>query len=321
MITIRAPLVLALSLALPGCASFVEEVLRQSVESENVACTSEELVVQASGEPVALRAWALPRGHGGLSYAWYPSAGEIDGEGDEVLWDLRGAQPGKHEALVAARDTAGRLGMCSLGVTLVPGFPMMLPDLGLALVGDEAEDSGFDRYTYLLFRRPPSPEVRPRFASAASFFVRLRRVMMRAREADGVVMYLPVDTRPPSETALRDTSWIFEHYNYGRAGDVLGRLRPAGNDGPYLVISPVPLSRADSAVVNDMSTVPPHLIEPWIKHSLFMVADEGSRLRRMRLTAVLRMRLVLGILAEGFSDVQNSVEDLIRFVPTDAIED
>ncbi len=302
-----------------GCVHIFEQLERE-LESDAVACTSEDLVAVPAGQ-VGLQAWYLPRGPGQPSYSWSVSAGSLDGDGPEVVWRMEGAPPGTERAVVSVSDDEGFVGTCSLEVTVRPFLPTAvlgpLPDRGILLGPDEEEEEGFRLYTYLVFPQPPSAAARNRFETALQVFLRVRGNVDRARPQPGggeLAFYLPLTDVDLPEVPGSDPDWFFSNYDYLRARAALNAFEPAERSGPYLVSTPVPIGQAEEAVVNDLTRAPDHLIEAWIRYYVYMAAREPSWGDRLRRTVVLRLRTVIAIMAEGVPEVVEGVDTAIRTV-------
>ena len=319
MVTVLRNLVLlAVVFAAAACAALPEQA-RQGPEFADAACTTEQLVV-SSGGAAELRAWILPGETAEPMYSWAVSAGRIVGHGPRVAWEMAGVHPGTYEASVSVRDRESPLGSCTLRVTVLPFLPtfFLLPDRGIVLMPNDSEQDGFGLYTYLIFPRKPNAASRPRYAEAIKTFGRLPQAVAFAEPAPGgeqIAMYLPMRERP-SAGGLDNTDWVLDNYDYLRARRMLHGFAQTGNDGPYILTTPVPLDSADAeeAVVNDLSIAPPHLIDPWIKHHVYRAAQEGAWGARLQRLLVLGPRTIIAVLAEGLPEVVAGLDEAVRYV-------
>ena len=299
-----------------GCTSFWE-AWEEAMESEEVACMPDRLVAR---DTVRLQGWAVPRGHGDPVLSWTTSTGRVVGRGAEVRWDLSGAAPEKHRAVVTARDTAGTMGYCSVQVE-VPGplarMPFMLHDAGFALLPDELERSGYGLYTYLLLPIRPSAASTARVRSAIEYFSRVRTEAGLPPTGREVVLYVPIARDSVSPTQLADPDWILANYDYDRARALIRDSARPRHEGPLLVISRLPLTRVSAGhevIVNDLSFASADLMGAWIRYQVYAAAGEGSWTQRLWRLGVLRTRTVIHTLSETLPDVRQGIDEAVRLV-------
>jgi hypothetical protein len=190
---------------------------------------------------------------------------------------------------------------------------------GSFLVGEEPEATGFGLYSYLLFGSPPDDISRERYLQAVRAYLNLIPDMVELekylqRPAELNVTYLPLQVAPPNKASAE---WVLEHYNYARARIVLRSLGDTHREGPYIVSSLKPLSGtstvSDHYLYQDLSSVPPQLISPWVKEFMNQAAQERFWQQRSGEVLVLKMRTTIGILAAGLPDVRKALDEWIAW--------
>jgi hypothetical protein len=284
-----APCLLLLVVA--GC-SIVVQALEEAMENEEVACMPDRLVARGS-DPVRLQGWAMPRGHGDPELRWTSSTGRLIGRGAEVRWDLSGAAPDRHSAVVTARDTAGTIGRCSVQVEVsrLPPTIMTLHDAGFALLLRRSERAGYGLYSYLLLPVRPSTASTPRVRSAIEYFSRVRAEAGLAPTGREVVLYVPIARDSALARAARRSGLDPGPLRLRRARALIRDAARPRHDGPLLIVCDSPLTRAGpghEVIVNDLSFAPADLMDAWIRHQVYAAAGEGSWTQRLWRLGVLR---------------------------------
>jgi hypothetical protein len=193
------------------------------------------------------------------------------------------------------------------------------------LVETQTEAPGYGLYSYLLFGSPPKNDIdRKRYMQTITDYVNIivdiseLKKYIPPRELN--ITYLPINL-PPSSTP--SSEWILDHYNYARARSLLRTLRGDLRDGPYIISTLKPLSTFKTApakyLIQDMSSVPPHLISQWVKEFINQAAKERYWEEDTIRQFVLVIRTRIGIVTEGLSEVQKAklnLKEMITLVET-----
>ena len=183
------------------------------------------------------------------------------------------------------------------------------------LVGNQPEDRGYGLYSYLLFGSPPTDITRNRYRAAITTYLELIPARIALEEflpRDQLnITYLPLKVHPPERLSPKEhTDWILQYYNYTRARVLLSALPGTHREGPYIASSPKPLSSAKLLfgpyLYQDLSSVPPRLVELWVKEFLNQVGQERFEKKRIVEQLVLKLRTAIAILAEGLPEVQEA---------------
>jgi hypothetical protein len=277
-----------------------------------------------------VRAWTNA-GHGStVRYAWEVTAGRVEGGGSEVRWDLGGVRPGRYAAIVRVLDASTVLGECSLRVLVTDDAgargqpaPRRARETGSALLAaGQREAGGYGLYSYLLLGAPPAAGARERHLKALEAYVRLipdlAALERYVPKGELNAAYVPITQAPAGASG---PEWILDHYDYARARSVLRMLPGRTRDGPYIVSSLAPLSASGGeatasapVLLQDLSVVPPHLAEAWIREFLNQTAQERFAEARTRDQMVVRLRLVVGILGAGLPEVRSALDNWIAWV-------
>jgi hypothetical protein len=197
-----------------------------------------------------------------------------------------------------------------------PEDALIITGTGLAyLVGTQPEDQGYGLYSYLLFASPPTHATRERYLAAVTAYVelispiRILEEYLQRRRLN--ITYLPLTVSLPEGLPPEDTpQWILEHYNYTRARLLLRTLPGVHNEGPYIVSLRKPLRlgtiQTEPYLYQNLSWVPPRLIELWVKTFLNQAAQERFWEERTAQRWVLHLRTAIAILAEGLPEVRHA---------------
>ncbi|MBB3189544.1 hypothetical protein [Halomonas cerina] len=289
-----------------------------------LVCTPDRPVVRP-GESVVLRAWTdvpdvRPR------FQWSVEAGRVDGIGNEVSWLLAGVRqspiPYRAEVrlLAANRPTLD----CQLRVFVAPpGYDPLAGmrggrEAGRALLPPgQKEAEGYGLYSYLLFGVPPNAATLERYEAAVAAHLRMiphLATLDRYLEPKALnAVYLPVVTLPP-ESSTVTTAWTLEHYDYARARALISALPGTLRSGPYLVSTLQPLGRAASPpqhlLIQDLASVPPDLVELWVREFLNQAAQEQFWRQDTAAALALRMRTTIARLAIGLPEINTAFERL-----------
>jgi len=186
-------------------------------------------------------------------------------------------------------------------------------------VGNQPEDQGYGLYSYLLFASPPTHATRDRYQAAVTAYlefispIKVLEEYLQRRQLN--ITYLPLTVSLPERILPQEsTQWILEHYNYTRARILLSTLPGAHSEGPYIVSSRKPLRvgkiLAEPYLYQDLSWVPPRLVELWVKAFLNQATQERFWEERTAERWVRKLRTAIAILAEGLPEVHKASAEL-----------
>lgn len=309
-----------LCFAAASSAFQIHEDKKESKAVSIVSCTPERPTVWPR-ERIQVKVWVPETGRP-LQYAWSVTGGQLAGQGPEATWDFASVQPGTYTATVKISGADDPFSICSLRVIVREredgrGVPRLTGHS--LLVRDTLEAEGYGLYSYLLFANPPEESSRERYTKAIDAYLSLMPDVTALekyskRRSELNITYVPVDTEPPKSIP---PEWLLQHYDYAHALVLLRELSGSHRDGPYIVSSLNPLSGKESLsgdyLLQDLSTVPPHLISAWIKLFLNQASQEHFWEQRSASYFALRLRTAIGILAVGLPDVQNALNGWIAW--------
>jgi hypothetical protein len=191
------------------------------------------------------------------------------------------------------------------------------PEAGFAfLLAGQHETPGYGLYSYLLLGAAPDESTQDRYLRTLDSYLRkmphLTRLEQYLSPDQLNATYLPLTIAPGRELSAR---WLLDHYDFARARVVLRQLPGNLRRGPYFVSALRPLGKPSQDVreylVQDLSTVPPHLIDSWVVEFLNQSAQE----RFWRVSTVeqlsLKIRTIIGVLSIGLPHVRSSLKDWI----------
>jgi hypothetical protein len=291
-------------------------------------------VTIALGETVTLRAWADTSSGQAPRYAWAVPIGKLEGSGREVRWVLSEVQPGTYAASVRAIGPAGPSAECLLRVIVrrdanprgsplpspAPSVPQRETGTSLLLPGKE-EVPEYGLYSYLLLGSPPSDASRERYLKTIEAFwgltpeiASLEQYIPR-RQLN--VAYLPLNTAPDGATSAE---WLLANYDFARARSLLRFLPGNTREGPYIVSALKPLAGPATSgpsgpwLFQDLSHVPPHLVDSWVKEFLNQAAQERFWEENRTEALARKLRLTIGVLSLGLPEVRKGLDDWIAWV-------
>jgi hypothetical protein len=212
--------------------------------------------------------------------------------------------------------TAKTSGRCSVRLNVTERLRSSASG-GALLPTGKTERAGYGAYTYLLFRSGPTEDTRSRFLAAIQAYNRLKSNLSQLEVYYPInelnVNYIPIDSAAGTNP---NNEWILDHYDYARASFIL-RLVSGSNirSGPYLVTFKLPPSREaprEPILVQDLSWVPPSLVDAWYTQFLNEAAQGDFSAPHAVGDLALRMRTIVGVIALGVPEVQDALSKLIR---------
>jgi hypothetical protein len=303
-------------------AASLTTVARMALAAEPpiVACSAESPSVELGGA-VTVNAWAADSAGGSPGYAWEAPVGRLESRGRQARWDLAGLRPGVYAAVVRVSDGSGIAAECVVRVLVrhdaEPRAPRPGRETGSALLGPGGREvEGYGLYSYLLLGAPPGAGVRERYVKSIEAFwtvlPEVRALEEYVPRSELNVAYVPV--KAASRTGV-SAEWILDNYDYARARSLLRHLPGANRDGPYLVsvLKPLAGGAGSQYLLQDLSSVPPHLAASWVKEFLNQAAQERFWDERTGARLALKLRVTIGVLGEGLPEVRKALDGWISW--------
>jgi hypothetical protein len=303
----------------PAAAAGSRTRVKENAPSEPTISCSPEKPTAWPREKIRVRVW-VPQGVHASQYKWSATAGLVE-NGSDATWDLGGVHPGTYTATVAISGVKPEWSSCSLQVVVMErnGERGLERVTGRSvLVGDAPEADGYGLYSYLLLATPPDDSSHERYRKAIEAYLSLipdvANLEKYLKPAELNNTYIIVDAELPK---LISAEWVLQHYNYARALVILRSVPGTHRDGPYILSSLKPVTGqsglTDKYLFQDLSTVPPHLLESWTKEVINQAAQEHFWETKSGEHLVLKLRTSIGILAIGLPQVQKALDDLIAW--------
>lgn len=187
------------------------------------------------------------------------------------------------------------------------------------LTGTELEEENYGMYSYVLFANPPNEHNRERYlATIRSYldFDPIEGIRNYKPKISLNIVYLPLED---GASNVDHPDSVLANYNYSRASIILNTLPESyvNRGGPYLVSSLNSLTKenkiSEPYVIQDLSSVPPNVIQLWVDE--FLEESSGERLwnERALRRLVLHTRTNISIAAEAWPDVEVAVSQFISF--------
>ncbi len=319
-----APLYVASDRAAAADSAHVQQG-QGEVTSQVIACSPDKPVVRY-GKGVRLRVWAAAASAQPLHYGWTATGGRLQEHGTEAQWDFTDVRPGPYAATVRVSNARGAVAECVMQVIVkTPLRARRSRETGRSLLTpDQNESEGYGLYSYVLLGTPPTEHARAQYLETVRAYLQLivdiTRLVEYVPHRELNVTYMPV-TQPPAGQSVAKASaeWLLQHYDYARARVLLHALPGNLRGGPYIVSTLKPLDVAgnmpDRYLLQDLSSVLPHLISLWIKEFMNQAAQERFWEPKTAARLTLKLRTTIGVLAEGLPELHASLQQLIAWVP------
>lgn len=270
-----------------------------------------------------------------LQYRWQANAGGFvapgaglsrEASGSTVEWNPDGIASGSYTLTVTVTDGKDSSGSCSLVVVVgqevrsasLPAGAAFGRELRRALLlKDRSEGKGFGLYSYMLLGAPPNDSNYERYKKFVQAYLdrilNLEQLQRYFLPSQLNVIYLPVDKEPPDTFT---TDWILDHFDYERARFLLASVPGIHGDGPFIISSYHPLQGPDSLTApylfEDLSTVPPEVVEFWVQQFKSQTAQERSWDKQTVSRLALKLRTGIAIFARALPNVQKAVFECIK---------
>jgi hypothetical protein len=295
-----------------------------------VTCSIERPTVGLGVAGVGLNAWALSPDGKSLQYRWTATAGRVEGQGAEGHWELAGLRPGTFAATVNVTDSTGAQSECMVRVVVRRdaekrglGSSVSRETARALLQPGSAEESGYGLYSYLLFGSTPSDAARELYVKTVESYLALVPDVMSLEEyvprGELNILYLLVRSAPTQPAAV---AWALDNYDYARARSLLRNIPRNNRDGPYILAATRPLGKAGSAelaaghyLLQDLSSVPPHLAALWVKEFLNQAAQNRFWEEKTAVKLGLNLRRTIGIAGAGLPEIRKGLDSLITWIP------
>ncbi len=213
-------------------------------------------------------------------------------------------------------------------MTISTSEPVRLTTTRLFIAPGQFQRTDFGLYTYILLpKHPGDDETRARDLQALRTFLTLEDIRefptdtpsQRGRlnvtaipvwSGDTIVGTIRKEGRDKAVDLL-----VEREYRYSRAQQLLSMIPEAEGNGPFLLSSPLPLSEAIRPplyVIQDLSWVPPRVVDLWVSEFLRVVAKEQTWDAASLPALAIELRAVIAILAEGVPEVVKALKEAIE---------
>jgi hypothetical protein len=281
-----------------------EDTDRGGDNQRSLSCSAEPDRVRA-GEPVVLKIKNVNIG----SISWSASGGILDQGNDYAIVDTANLAPGRATSLATVKRLGVTVGRCEVEFNVDPNAPAhewpVLNIVRIALPANRRENNGFGLNTYVLYRiKPSSEDDTKRFksilsavaehpdakalghAGLSSEIALSTKASEQTAKRELAPIFIPVDS-PPSGSLTTD--WLFDHYDTGRAAQLLSHLNCAksdlsvnckkqiSGDGPYLISTTVRLTGDPEAVlIQNLADTSPDMGRLWVSSYMDMVRKQKN---------------------------------------------
>jgi hypothetical protein len=272
-----------------------------------------------------------------LHYRWQANAGGFVAPGSElsreaggstVEWNPDGIASGSYTLTVTVTDGKDLSGSCWLVVvvgqevrsaTVSPEAEFERETARALLPKDRSESKGYGLYSYMLLGAPPNDSNRERYKKFVQAYldriIKLKELESQFRPSQLNITYLPVDEEPSDDFT---TDWVLDHFDYARARFLLASIPGVHGDGPFIISSyhalQGPSSLTTPYIFEDLSSVPPDVVEFWVQQFKSQTAQERSWDKETVSSVALKLRTAIAIVAMGLPEVQKAVTQWIKLV-------
>jgi len=247
--------------------------------------------------------------------------------GSEVRWNFKDVSPGTYRATVRVGGLANGEAKCTVSVLVMTEKAQRGRETGWTfLTRGESEAEGYGLYSYVLFGSMPTEVNRAQYEKVIEAYLLLIphiNDLEKSLESRNIsrsvlnVTYLPITEAPPDDIIM-SVDWVLKHYDYATARILLRLLSGDNRHGPYIVSSLFPLGKMSKPsgkyLYQDLSLVPPRIVQLWANEFLSQAAQERFWEERAAVQLVLNMRLIVAILAEALPVAQEAVDNWIAWI-------
>jgi hypothetical protein len=170
---------------------------------------------------------------------------------------------------------------------------------------EEQEESGYGLYSYIIFPKHPTQVRYEAYRRLIREYLLLWDDVRNYRHTSKKhlnITYLPASSKCCYSTGLPREAWYIENYDYERAIRLLQSIEQSPSSGPYIVASPIPLTRANKKPVlvfcQDLNGVPGNLMALYLRRFEDAVEDQRRGASQVAVNVALRVRTVISQLAE-----------------------
>jgi len=257
----------------------------------------------------------------GAQYQWTATGGKVTSKGPEADWTLSDVQPFTKYSLTVVKKYGAASSNCLVQVATAGGSRDLRETARTLLARGGQEEAGFGLYSYLLLGSSPDNSNRERYLAVIREYLRLSPPLSEMRKLlDPKQLnanYLPTMTQP-REGVVVTAEWLLANYDFARARAILKAVPGSHFRGPYIisVLKPVdPRATASLPILfQDLSNVPLDLVRPWYEVFLNQAAQEHFWEAKPGELFTLKLRTMIGVLAQGLPDVKSSMASWIQWL-------
>lgn len=230
-----------------------------------------------------------------VSFEWEVTDGTVQGSGSNVEWNLSGVDiaSSQSDKKVTATVKAMLQGQVDVSCSVEVFISKKLGDTrgGLIagrryLLSEQAEDSGYGLYSYLLLSsKPQNEKEREHYLKTLEAYLQvissLKDLDKHVRPKQLNATYIPLRKLPEGSEGDPDFSEkVLDVYDFPRARVLLSKFENTYDQGPYLISVKLPLTRASKTVsaygLQDFTGVDPELAASGVKNFEYLVAQQRT---------------------------------------------
>jgi hypothetical protein len=292
--------------------------LEQAPALSPLTCTSDRPTARTD-DTVTLKSWRIEKAGIASSYSWKVTGGTVASTGKTAQWTFNSVKPGPYTAAIRVDEPTRSTSECSLTVIVRQAETDRgtgREAAGAFLLAGQNEAVGYGLYSYLLFGVAPNELSRDRYLRVIDSYLNqiphVTRLEAYFKPSQLNITYLPVTLVPGTSPTAK---WLLDHYDFARARFLLRPLPGNLRRGPYFVSSLYPLGKAGRSspeyLIQDLSAVPPHLIDAWVVEFLNQSAQERFWKPATLEQLALKLRTIVGVLGVGLPYVLDSLKEWV----------
>jgi hypothetical protein len=295
-------------------------LLFSSTAAASLFCTPSTSVADRN-ETVHIKTYDSENSRG-AKYEWTVSGGKLQSHGADADWTFSDVQPSTVYSLkVVMTSGVGATAECKVEVSTAGSTRGLRETARTLLPRGAQEEAGFGLYSYLLLGARPDNNTRERYLAVIKEYLRLcpaladMKTVLAPKQLNA--NYLPVMTLP-GEKAQVTPEWLLTNYDFTHARAILSTVPGSHLRGPYILSVQKPVDPRATAsgpqFFQDLSTVPLDLVTPWYEAFLNQAAQERFSEPKTGELFALKLRTMIGVLAQGLPDVKSSMASWIQWL-------